>query len=87
MLKACGLSVFEFDHLVDEQKPFGRYVTGTFASPVVDLKAAEGSYPEWLRATYPGLAKTVLKKERRWRATTVSCGSSSTSGTLRCCGS
>ncbi|MCW8375424.1 GNAT family N-acetyltransferase [Streptomyces justiciae] len=65
LLKACGLSVFEFDHLVDEQKPFGRHVTGTFASPVVDLKAAEGSYPEWLRATYPGLAKTVLKKERR----------------------
>jgi CelD/BcsL family acetyltransferase involved in cellulose biosynthesis len=71
LLRACGLSVFEFDHLVDEQKPFGRYVTGTFASPVVDLKAAQDAgaahppYPEWLRAAYPGLAKTVLKKERR----------------------
>ncbi|WP_327717666.1 GNAT family N-acetyltransferase [Streptomyces sp. NBC_00490] len=66
LLRACGLSVFEFDHLVDEQKPLGRYVTGTFASPVVDLKTAEGTtYPEWLRGSYPGLAKTVLKKERR----------------------
>ncbi|MFI1723050.1 GNAT family N-acetyltransferase [Streptomyces sp. NPDC020489] len=65
LLRACGLSVFEFDHLVDEQKPLGRYVTGTFASPVVDLRAADGDYPQWLRGAYPGLAKTVLKKERR----------------------
>ncbi|MPY48951.1 GNAT family N-acetyltransferase [Streptomyces acidicola] len=66
LLRACGLSVFEFDHLVEEQKPFGRHVTGTFASPVVDLKdSGDGSYAEWLRGTYPGLAKTTLKKERR----------------------
>ncbi|MPY59923.1 GNAT family N-acetyltransferase [Streptomyces spongiae] len=65
LLRACGLSVFEFDHLVDEQKPFGSYVTGTFASPVVDLRAGDGSYAEWLRGAYPGLAKTTLKKERR----------------------
>lgn len=67
LLRSCGLSVFEFDHLIDEQKPFGRYVTGTFASPVVDLLGAgdEKPYPEWLRGAYPGLAKTVLKKERR----------------------
>ncbi len=65
LLKACGLSVFEFDHLVQEQKPFTGHVTGTFASPVLDLTAGDGDYPQWLRATYPGLAKTVLKKERR----------------------
>ncbi|MDG4865437.1 GNAT family N-acetyltransferase, partial [Streptomyces sp. T-3] len=65
LLRACGLSVFEFDHLAEEQKPFGRYVTGVFASPVIDLKDGHGSYPEWLRGAYPGLAKTTLKKERR----------------------
>ncbi len=65
LLRACGLAVFEFDHLVAEQEPFGRFVTGTFASPVVDLGPSEGTYAEWLRATYPGLAKTTLKKERR----------------------
>ncbi|OAH15195.1 GNAT family N-acetyltransferase [Streptomyces jeddahensis] len=67
LLRACGLSVFEFDHLVEEQKPFGRYVTGTFPSPVIDLKVGggHGSYAEWLRGAYPGLAKTTLKKERR----------------------
>lgn len=65
LLRAAGLSVFEFDHLVEEQQPFGKYVTGTFASPVIDLKDGEGSYPEWLRGAYPGLAKSTLKKERR----------------------
>ena len=66
LLKACGLSVFEFDHLVEEQKPFGGYVTGMFASPVIDLKDGdESGYAPWLRGAYPGLAKTTLKKERR----------------------
>ncbi|GHK01884.1 GNAT family N-acetyltransferase [Streptomyces sp. NPDC003753] len=65
LLQACGLSIFEFDHLVEEQRPFGRHVTGTFASPVIDVKPGDGDYPHWLRGTYPGLAKTVLKKERR----------------------
>ncbi|AVH60335.1 MULTISPECIES: GNAT family N-acetyltransferase [Streptomyces] len=65
LLRACGLSILEFDHLVEEQKPFGRYVTGTFASPVVDLKPGDSGYAEWLRAAYPGQAKTTLKKERR----------------------
>ncbi|MGW7548218.1 GNAT family N-acetyltransferase [Streptomyces sp. NPDC054770] len=65
LLSACGTSIFEFDHLVAEQRPFAPHVTGTFASPVIDVKPGDGGYPEWLRATYPGLAKTTLKKERR----------------------
>ncbi|MCL7425798.1 GNAT family N-acetyltransferase [Streptomyces sp. YS415] len=65
LLRGCGLASFEFDHLVEEQKPFGRYVTGMFASPVIDLEPGDGDYAQWLRATYPGQAKTTLKKERR----------------------
>ncbi|MGV9454085.1 GNAT family N-acetyltransferase [Streptomyces sp. NPDC003635] len=65
LLRGCGLASFEFDHLVEEQKPFGRYVTGMFASPVIDLEPGDGDYAAWLRATYPGQAKTTLKKERR----------------------
>ncbi|MCH5675176.1 GNAT family N-acetyltransferase [Streptomyces gilvus] len=65
LLKACGLSIFEFDHLVAEQKPFARHATGTFASPVVDLKPDPSGYAQWLRGAYPGHAKTTLKKERR----------------------
>ncbi|MGV9278305.1 GNAT family N-acetyltransferase [Streptomyces griseosporeus] len=65
LLSACGLASFEFDHLVEQQKPFGPHVTGLFPSPVIDLEHGDDGYPEWLRATYPGLAKTTLKKERR----------------------
>ncbi|MGW0631154.1 GNAT family N-acetyltransferase [Streptomyces sp. NPDC002758] len=65
LLRACGMSIFEFGHLVQEQRPFDRHVTGTFASPVIDVKPGDGSYAEWLRSSYPGLAKTTLKKERR----------------------
>ncbi|MGW0911722.1 GNAT family N-acetyltransferase [Streptomyces sp. NPDC002784] len=65
LLRGCGLASFEFDHLVAEQKPFARYVTGMFASPVIDLEPGDGDYARWLRATYPGQAKTTLKKERR----------------------
>ncbi|MFE1342405.1 GNAT family N-acetyltransferase [Streptomyces sp. NPDC058733] len=65
LLRACGLASFEFDHLVAEQKPFEHAITGTFASPVIDLEPGDDSWSEWLRATYPGHAKTTLKKERR----------------------
>ncbi|MFH8935975.1 GNAT family N-acetyltransferase [Streptomyces griseosporeus] len=65
LLRACGLASFEFDHLVEQQKPFAPHVTGLFPSPVIDLEHGDDGYPEWLRATYPGLAKTTLKKERR----------------------
>ncbi|OIJ67389.1 GNAT family N-acetyltransferase, partial [Streptomyces mangrovisoli] len=67
VLRGCGLSVFEFDHLVGASGSFGGFVTGRFASPVVDLEpvGAGVEYAGWLRGVYPGLAKTVLKKERR----------------------
>ncbi|WP_458248803.1 GNAT family N-acetyltransferase [Streptomyces sp. MAI_2237] len=68
LLRACGLSVFEFDHLVEEQKPFERYLTGTFASPVIDLPEEGNGYVEMLRRTSPRHTKTTLAKERRLRS-------------------
>lgn len=71
LLRACGLSVFEFDHLVEQQKPFDRYVRGWFASPVIDLADAgepgeRGSgWLERLRASAPRRTRTTLAKERR----------------------
>ncbi|MEU1306386.1 GNAT family N-acetyltransferase [Streptomyces shenzhenensis] len=65
LLRACGLSIFEFDHLVAEQRPFAGHMTGLFASPVIDVKPGDGGYAQWLRGAYPGLARTTLKKERR----------------------
>ncbi|UXY32204.1 GNAT family N-acetyltransferase [Streptomyces sp. HUAS TT20] len=65
LLRACGLSVFEFDHLVEDQSPFARHVTGMFASPVIDLEHHGSGYVEWLRRTSPRLTKSTLAKERR----------------------
>ncbi|MFR0354244.1 GNAT family N-acetyltransferase [Streptomyces sediminimaris] len=70
LLRACGLSVFEFDHLVEEQKSFARYVTGTFASPVIDLEEHGSGYVDWLRERSPRHTKTTLAKERRLRRDT-----------------
>jgi CelD/BcsL family acetyltransferase involved in cellulose biosynthesis len=68
LLRACGLVSFEFDHLVEEQKPFDGYLTGTFASPVIDLPDEGDGYVEWLRRTSPRHTKTTLAKERRLRS-------------------
>ncbi|MEU6538419.1 GNAT family N-acetyltransferase [Streptomyces sp. NPDC047000] len=71
LLGACGLSVLEFDHLVERQKPFDRYVRGWFASPVIDLgdpgePGDRGSaYLERLRTAAPRRTRTTLAKERR----------------------
>jgi CelD/BcsL family acetyltransferase involved in cellulose biosynthesis len=37
LLRSCGLGVWEFDHLVDGQKPFERYQVLRAAAPVIDL--------------------------------------------------
>ncbi len=63
LLRACGLSVSSSTNLVCGQRPFEslRHLA-LFASPVIDVKPGDGTYPEWLRGTYSGLAKTTLKK-------------------------
>jgi CelD/BcsL family acetyltransferase involved in cellulose biosynthesis len=71
LLRACGLSVFEFDHLVEQQKPFDRYARGWFASPVIDLGDSgepddRGSgYLERLNEVAPRRTRSTLAKERR----------------------
>ncbi|MHB9856951.1 GNAT family N-acetyltransferase [Streptomyces sp. YIM S03343] len=71
LLRACGLSVFEFDHLVEQQKPFDRYARGWFASPVIDLgdfgepDDLGNGYLERLREMAPRRTRTTLAKERR----------------------
>jgi CelD/BcsL family acetyltransferase involved in cellulose biosynthesis len=45
LLRACGLTVWKFDHLVDGQKPFERYHRTRSPSPIVDLS---GGYDAFL---------------------------------------
>ncbi|GAA1520223.1 GNAT family N-acetyltransferase [Streptomyces albidochromogenes] len=65
LLRACGLAVWEFDHLAPGQEAFGSGVTGTFPSPVIDTADGYEAYLAHLRANAPKFLRTTLAKERR----------------------
>jgi CelD/BcsL family acetyltransferase involved in cellulose biosynthesis len=65
LLRACGLAVWEFDHLVEGQDPFEARASGTFPSPVMDLDQGYETYLRRLRARSPKFTRTTLAKERR----------------------
>ncbi|MGH4022955.1 MAG: GNAT family N-acetyltransferase [Pseudonocardiaceae bacterium] len=49
LLRACRLAVWEFDHLVDGQKPFEPYQVCRAASPIMDLSGGYEAYLAPLR--------------------------------------
>lgn len=65
LLRACGLVVWEFDHLVSGQGPFAAGVTGTFPSPVLDLEQGYETYLRQLRARSPKFVRSTHAKGRR----------------------
>lgn len=65
LLQACGLSLWEFDHLVAGQAPFAAGAAGTFPSPVMDVDQGYEAYLRGLRARSPKFTRTTLAKERR----------------------
>ncbi|MFF7730342.1 GNAT family N-acetyltransferase [Streptomyces sp. NPDC008001] len=65
LLHACGLSVWEFDHLVEGQKPFEVGASGSYRSPVVDVEQGFEPYLAVLRKQSPKFTRTTLAKERR----------------------
>ncbi|MFD7664590.1 GNAT family N-acetyltransferase [Streptomyces sp. NPDC059788] len=65
LLHACGLSVLEFDHLVEGQKPFETAPLRSHPSPVIDVDQGFGTYLERLRAQAPKFTRTTLAKERK----------------------
>ncbi|GAA0378982.1 GNAT family N-acetyltransferase [Streptomyces blastmyceticus] len=65
LLLACGLSVWEFDHLVEGQKPFEVGASGSYGSPVVDVEQGFDSYLAALRKQSPKFTRTTLAKERK----------------------
>jgi CelD/BcsL family acetyltransferase involved in cellulose biosynthesis len=44
LLRACGLPVWEFDHLMGDQEPFAAYHTDRTGSPIMDLSAGYEDY-------------------------------------------
>lgn len=65
LLRACRLSVWQFDHLVDGQGPFEPYRAATRPSPVIDLTAGFDSYQEKLSARSPQFYGNVERKARK----------------------
>lgn len=65
LLRACGLALWEFDHLVEGQRPFEAGASGTFPSPVMDVDQGYDTYLDGLRDRSPKFARTTLAKERR----------------------
>ncbi|MDX3232242.1 GNAT family N-acetyltransferase [Streptomyces sp. ME19-01-6] len=65
LLQACGLAVWEFDHLMEGQKPFEVGARGSFPSPVIDVEQGFEAYLAQLRARSPKFARTTLAKERK----------------------
>ncbi|WP_316739886.1 GNAT family N-acetyltransferase [Streptomyces sp. MK7] len=65
LLRACGLAVWEFDHLVAGQRPFEAAASGTFPSPVMDVDQGYDAYLRELRARSPKFTRTTLAKERK----------------------
>jgi CelD/BcsL family acetyltransferase involved in cellulose biosynthesis len=50
LLEACGLSMWEFDHLVDRQCPFEPYLARRRPSPTIELAGGFDTYHRQLRA-------------------------------------
>ncbi|GHF40684.1 cellulose biosynthesis protein CelD [Streptomyces mashuensis] len=65
LLQACGLSLWEFDHLVEGQKPFEAAASSAYPSPVIDVDQGFDQYLAALRAQSPKFTRTTLAKERR----------------------
>ncbi|WP_413756494.1 GNAT family N-acetyltransferase [Streptomyces sp. MMBL 11-3] len=65
LLRACGLAVWEFDHLAEGQQPFEATASGTFPSPVIDVDRGYEAYLAQLRAQSPKFTRSTLAKERK----------------------
>ncbi|MER7814021.1 GNAT family N-acetyltransferase [Streptomyces sp. NPDC096153] len=65
LLRACGLSVWEFDNLEAGQGLFEPGSAEECASPVIDVGEGYAAYEERLREQSPKFFRTTTAKERR----------------------
>ncbi|GAA5055693.1 CelD/BcsL family acetyltransferase involved in cellulose biosynthesis [Thermocatellispora tengchongensis] len=65
LLRACKLSVFDFDHLVAGQPTFAPYESDVRPAPIMDLSAGFEPWIEQVRINSPKNLKTVRYKERK----------------------
>jgi len=65
LLRECGLGVWEFDHLVDGQKPFERFQVLRAKAPIIDLSDGSAAVLAVLRRRSTRVAKKLPKERRR----------------------
>lgn len=62
LLRGCGVSAFYFDHLAQEQRPFGNWVAATAPSPVIDLADGFAAYQAKLNTKSPQFLKDLARR-------------------------
>jgi len=65
LLRACKLTVFDFDHLVAGQPTFAPHESDVRPAPVMDFTSGFDAWLEQVRANSPKNLKTVRYKERK----------------------
>lgn len=65
LLKACKLAVWQFDHLVEGQRPFESYAAAVAPSPVIDLTDGFAAYQKRLLQKSPQFCRDVARKTRK----------------------
>lgn len=65
LLRACKLTVFDFDHMVAGQPTFAAYETDVRPAPVMDFTSGFEAWVEQVKANSPKNLKTVRYKERK----------------------
>lgn len=62
VLRACKVSVWQFDNLVHDQRPFERYAVATVPSAMIDLSDGFAAYQEKVRKRSPQFYKKLDRK-------------------------
>jgi CelD/BcsL family acetyltransferase involved in cellulose biosynthesis len=65
LLRACGLHIWDFDHVPASQRTFERHATRHDASPVMDLGQGFAAYVEQRRAAGAQRVSQMLRKARK----------------------
>jgi CelD/BcsL family acetyltransferase involved in cellulose biosynthesis len=65
LLRACGISVWQFDHLAAGQQSFERYHAALAPSPIIDLAHGFDAYMAALKASSPRFCKEMRRKAHK----------------------
>lgn len=65
VLRACKLSVWQFDSLAEGQEPFERYAAAVTSSALIDLTDGFAAYQEKLRVKSPQFWNKICRSMRR----------------------